>query len=218
MNIEGEEKISGGALFVKSLLWMGFFLALTLAIGIVVSVILLDFVHGNPHRPKSNAISMMEFDPLLFGAIAMAGVLIVFSLSQAIQGMMMRFLYPRFGRNAYIYIGLAIPLISIITWYCYDYLTPTGTLGIDAGADWAPYQHGITLKRYLLTLVCQGIVTAFSIFNFDVGIRNQSKTSVLLGIVLLTIIVGETLGYRNAMTQINILSAHHGAIQGFVQH
>ncbi|ODP32708.1 hypothetical protein [Pandoraea sp. ISTKB] len=202
MNIKKEEKYGGGYFFVKSLLWIAIFSALMAAISIVVSLILIDFIHGNPNRSKSNAGLMMVLFPFLIGVIAIIGVFIVFSPSQFIQGLMARILYPRFGRYSYIFIGLAIPLISIVTWYCYDYLTPTNfNIGINEGADWVPYRNGITLKRYLLALACQGVVTAFSILYFDAGVRNRSKKPVLLGILVLAIIVGATLGHREAIAQ-----------------
>jgi hypothetical protein len=71
---------------------------------------------------------------------------------------MMRVVHPRVGRYGYIFIGLLVPLISILTWYCYEHLTPTDfNLGINEGEYWVPYKHGLSIKRYLATLVCQGV-------------------------------------------------------------
>jgi hypothetical protein len=178
------------------------FSALTVSVYIVTSLVLIDFVHGNPNRPKSNVVSMMILTPPLLSLVAAIGIFIVFSFSQIVQAMMMRVLHPLYGRYAYIFIGLMVPLISVATWYCYDYLTPTDfNLEINEGADWVPYQHGLNLKRYLVTLACQGLVTIFSIFYFDAGVYRRSKRLVIFGVVFVVIVIGAILGYRDATIQ-----------------
>ncbi|MFM0592781.1 hypothetical protein [Paraburkholderia dilworthii] len=202
MNTRSEKGTDTQYLFTKSLLWIAFFAALILSISIVTSLVLIDFIHGNPNRPKSNAVLMMTLTPPLLSLVAVIGIFIIFSLPQIAQAFMMRILHPRVGRYAYIFIGLMVPLISIATWYCYDYLTPTDfNLGINEGENWVPYQHSINLKRYLATLACQGFVTTFSLFYFDAGIRHRSKKPIILGVVFLAIIIGAILGYRDAITQ-----------------
>ncbi|WP_210453769.1 hypothetical protein [Pantoea ananatis] len=193
-----------GRFFIKSLIWLGIFLALSEAVSIIVSLIFTDFIHGNPHRSKSNAVSMMEIFPLIMGFIAIIGVFIVFSLSQAIQVIMLRKLYPAFGRRSCLFVALATPLVTIVTWYSYDYLTPTNFSFV--GADWVPpYQHGISFTRYFLTLAYQCMVTAFSLLYFDFGVRKRSKKSVLLGTLFLAIIAGALWGYHDATVQYHFI-------------
>lgn len=202
MDAMSEKEINGQYPFAKSLFLVAFFTALMLSISIVTSLVLIDFVHGNPNRPQSNAASMMILFPPILSLVAMTGMLIVFSPSQIVLAFTMRVLHPRVGRYAYIFIGLIVPFVSIATWYCFDYLTPTDfNLGINEGADWVPYQHGINLKRYILTLACQGAVAIFSVFYFDSGIQRRSKKPIVLGMVFVAIIIGSILGYRDAMAQ-----------------
>ena len=202
MNIKNKKETNTQYSFFRSLLWVAFFTGLILSVVIITSLILIDFIHGNSNRSKNNAASMMILTPPLLGLVSAIGIFIVFSLSQVIQALMMRVLHPRVGRCAYILIGLLVPLISIVTWYCYEYLTPTDfNLGINEGEEWVPYQHGMSLNGYLAALVCQGLVTTFSIFYFDTEIRNRSKKPFILAVVVMAIIVGIALGYRDAITQ-----------------
>ncbi|WP_168793038.1 hypothetical protein [Paraburkholderia aromaticivorans] len=158
MNIKSGKEINAQHSFIKSLLWIAVFVGLILSVSNITSLVLIDFIHGNPNRPKGNAVSMMILTPPLFSLVAAIGIFTVFSLSQIAQALMMRVLHPRVDRYAYIFIGLLVPLVSIVTWYCYEYLTPTDfNLGINEGEDWVPYQHGMSLKRYLATLACQGV-------------------------------------------------------------
>ncbi|WP_179403342.1 hypothetical protein [Burkholderia guangdongensis] len=202
MNTKSKKEVNTRHSFAKSLVLVAFFAALALSTSIITSLVLIDFVHGNPNRPQSNAALMMILFPPIFGLVAIIGTFIVFSPSQIILALMMRVLHPRAGRYAYIFIGLMVPFISIATWYCYDYLTPTNfNLAINEGADWVPYQHGINIKRYLVALVCQGLVTTFSIFYFDSEIFRRSKKPIFLGIVFAAITIGAIWGYRIAITQ-----------------
>ncbi|MCH9298120.1 hypothetical protein [Pantoea allii] len=199
-----EDTNTYGRFFIKAMLWVAIFAALTVGVSIIVSLIFTDFVHGNPHRSKSNAVSMMESFPLIMGFVAIIGVFIVFSLSQAIQVIMLRRLYPAFGRCSYLFIALATPLITIVTWYSYDYLTPSDFSFV--GADWVPpYQHGLSFTRYFSTLAYQFTVTTFSLLYFDCGVRKRSKKSVLLGALFLTIIAGALWGYHDATVQYHFI-------------
>jgi hypothetical protein len=208
MNTAGEEKATSRYLFGESLLWIAVFVALALSIAIWVSLVLIDFVHGNPNRSKGNAVMMMALIPVLIGLIAPLGVFIVFSSSQIIQGVMMRVLHPWIGRYAYIFIGLSVPVISMVTWYCYDYLTPSNfNLGINEGADWVQYQHGINLDRYLATLAIQGLVTVFTLLYFEAVTYYRSRKTVIRGALLFVVAVGVLLGYREAVNQIHFISA-----------
>ncbi|MGV2292374.1 hypothetical protein AAHK20_26955 [Trinickia sp. YCB016] len=197
-----EERTTSRCLFCESLFWIAILVALALSISVVISLILIDFVHGNPNRSRGNAGTMMALSSLVICIIAPISIFIVFSLSQLIQGLMMRVLHPRLGRYSYVLIGLAVPLISIVTWYCYDYLTPTNfNLGINEGADWVPYQHGINLKRYLATLAGQGFVTIFTLLYFEAAVHHRSRKAVILSVLFLAIIAGVLSGYREAITQ-----------------
>lgn len=176
-----KKNYSGYFFYQKPALGGGFFSALALSISVLVSLVFIDFIHGNPNRTQGNAGLMMALSPLFFSVLAVIGIFAVFSLSQTIQAAMIKLIHPRFGRYSYIFIGLAVPLVSIVTWYSYDYLTPTNfNLGINEGADLVPYQHGLNFKRYLGALACQGFVTAFSVLYFDLGMRHRPRKPMLL--------------------------------------
>ncbi len=119
----------------------------------------------------------------------------------------MRALHPRLGRYAYVVVGLLVPFISILAWYCYDYLTPTNfNLDINEGADWVPYQHGINLKRYLTILSAQGFITTFTLIYFEAAVYRQSRRTVVLGFLFLAIVVGVFLGHRDAISQYQFIN------------
>ncbi|MDR3566325.1 MAG: hypothetical protein P4N59_33490 [Negativicutes bacterium] len=201
MDTPNGKKTTSSLVFCESLFWIAVLVAVALSISLVVSLILIDFVHGNPNRTKGNA-GMMILSPLMMFIAAPIGIFVVFSASQTVQGLMMRLLHPRLGRRAYVFVGLLVPFISILTWYCYDYLTPTNfNLGINEGADWVPYQHGINLKRYITIFSVQGFVTIFTLIYFEAAAYYRSRKAVVLGALFLAIVVGVFLGHREAVTQ-----------------
>jgi hypothetical protein len=69
----------------------------------------------------------------------------------------------------------ALPVTAVLTWYCYDYLTPDFNLGINADPDWTPYQHGISIAHYQGALLFQAPVTLFSFLYLDAGFRGASS-------------------------------------------
>ncbi|WP_322051519.1 hypothetical protein [Paraburkholderia bannensis] len=207
MDTPSEKPTTSSHLFCKSLFLIAALVATTLSISIVVSLILIDFIHGNPNRTKENAATMMALSPLITFIFAPIGIFVVFSAPQIIQGLTMRALHPRLGRYAYVVVGLLVPFISILAWYCYDYLTPTNfNLDINEGADWVPYQHGINLKRYLTILSAQGFITTFTLIYFEAAVYRQSRRTVVLGFLFLAIVVGVFLGHRDAISQYQFIN------------
>jgi hypothetical protein len=51
----------------------------------IVELIFVDFVHGNPYRPQSNAVSMMFLFPIFFSILAPIGVGLLFGVPQVLQ-------------------------------------------------------------------------------------------------------------------------------------
>src|ERR1700743_1624802 len=129
--------------YFQNLLCVALTIAVMLGVSIIVELVVFDFVHGNPHRPLSNALEMMaEFPPLL-GTIAAIGTFLVFGLPQVFQARLAGVLERKFGDRARFAVLLALPVTAALTWYCYDYLTLTITDG---------YKHGISLARYLRSM------------------------------------------------------------------
>lgn len=207
MDTPHENELTSRCLFCESLFWIAVLVATSLSICVIVSVIMIDFVHVNFNRSKSNAGLMIFLLSVIILVIAPIAIFIVFSLSQMIQGLVMRALYPTFGRYTYILIGLSVPLLSIVTWYCYDYLTPTDfNLGINEGADWQPYQHGMSFSRYLAAFIGQATVTIFTLLYFESTLRGRSRKTVILVGLLLASVIGVFLGVRQAISQYQFIN------------
>ncbi|WP_062230185.1 hypothetical protein [Aureimonas sp. N4] len=100
--------------------------------------------------------------------LALTDSFLVFGPPLAIQSIAYA-LWARSKRlDAYLVVLTLLPALSVLTWYCWDYLTPSDfNLGINEGAEWQPYQHGISLSRYLSTLAFQAPVSLFSLIYVD---------------------------------------------------
>src|SRR5690242_12162362 len=95
----------------------------------------VNFIHANPNRTQQNAaLSAALFTPITI-AISLIGTAVIFSLSQGLQSLFAFELLRRLN-NRHLYLAaLFIPLAAAISWYCYDYLTPSDfNLGINEGA------------------------------------------------------------------------------------
>jgi hypothetical protein len=61
-------------------LWIAFFVVLSLSISEVFSLVLIDFVHGNPGRTQSNAVSPMFLFIPVIATLAYQAVVTVLDL------------------------------------------------------------------------------------------------------------------------------------------
>ena len=191
--------------FGQSLLWLTVLISTSTAVTNLVELLFVDFVHGNPHRSQNNAIAMMLIFTPIMAIIAGIGVLIVFTLPLYIQTVIMQQLSTRFGDQAYIGILLSLPMTAIITWYCFDYLTPSDlSLGFD-DPNWSPYQHGLTTRRYLGALAVQVPATLFCILYFGAGPWPIARKYVVLSAFILAITAGTVWGYLLARQQYQFL-------------
>jgi hypothetical protein len=201
-------KRSIGASYAHSLLWVVLFTAVTIGVMIIAHLGFFDIIHGNPHRTRENVISMMEMDPPILGVIAAIGSFLVFTLPQIFQAALVTIWHRMVSHQARFAVLPALPLTAVLTWYCYDYLTPSDfNLGINTGPDWTPYQHGISIARYMNTLVFQTPVTLFSFLYFDASVRGASKWPILIATLVITIAIGGIWGYVTAQQQIELLSS-----------
>jgi hypothetical protein len=188
--------------FLQSLLWLALFMALMNAETNIVELLFIDFVHGNPHRTQENAIFMMKKHTPLFGAIAFVGTFLVFTVSQFFQAEVISVSDRRFGDRAFGAL-LSLPVTTVLTWYCYDYLTPSNLCF--AGNCMEPYEHGLSLSRYMKTLAIQTPITLFSYLYFDVGLRDRSKMRIVLAGLTVALFVGVIRGYLMARSQFRFL-------------
>jgi hypothetical protein len=187
--------------YLKSLLWLALSAALAAGAANITQLVIIDFIHGNPNRPISNAITMMWLFTFIFGIIAIFGIFMVFSISQFTQATVAR-ISEGLRYQSSIVIA-SIPFVSIVTWYCWEYLTPTDfNLGINEGADWQPYQHGITFWRYAYTLCWQTPVTVFSLLYVKTPIGFLSRKRLIGVLFFMSCALGISVGYVGAESQI----------------
>jgi heme/copper-type cytochrome/quinol oxidase subunit 4 len=199
-------KASVSISYAQSLVWVALFMALACGVMNIVELVFVDFIHGNPNRTQENAKEMMVLFTPLFSITGMIGAILVFTLPQFFQAELIRILDPLFGGRARFAVLAALPLTAVLTWYCYDYLTPTDlNLGINTGADWTPYQHGLSIPRYMRTLAVQAPVTLFSFLYFDASFRGRSRKPVLVAALAATIVIGAIWGYTMARDQFQFL-------------
>ena len=192
--------------YARSLLWLAFFIAVICGVTNIVELLIVDFIHGNPHRTQANAMLMMVLFTPIFGVIAVIASLIVFAIPQCFQAVLSGVLVQRFGRGAHFGVLLALPLTAALSWYCFDYTSPWDmNLGINVGPDWSMHRHGLTEQRYLIALEVQAPLTLFSILYCDASIRHSPKRSIILAALAMAIILGAILGHDLAKSQFQFL-------------
>ncbi|MFT4181551.1 MAG: hypothetical protein QM636_06485 [Rhizobium sp.] len=173
---------------------------------LIVELFFVDFIHGNPNRSTSDAAEMMVFFvPVLILIICVLTTLVL-ALPQSLETLLTWKMTRRVGEKGRLSTLFALPLTAILTWYCYDYLTLSDfNLGINEGADWRPYEHGLTLSRYAGALVIQAPVTLFNFCYFKAHIQDVPRKLVVLTALGLAVIVGCALGYSAALDQYQYL-------------
>lgn len=192
--------------YALCLLWLSLIFAIIAMTSNITELVFVDFVHGNPHRPKSNAVEMMWLFSIIFGITSIIGCFLVFSLPQIVQAVLHSKARQLPRPFSYVSILLTIPLISVLTWYCWEYLTPTDfNLGINEGPDWKPYQHGITIQRYLSALAFQTPVSLYSIIYCEPDLIKVSRGAVMTVGLALAVPIGIWCGHRLAMEQYGFL-------------
>jgi hypothetical protein len=181
------------ACYAKSLLWVSLFLAASFATTLIVETTFVDFVYGNPHRTQANALLMIPIILPVIGIFSLIGSFLVFAVPQTFQAILIDLLVSRFSTKADMGVLLALPLTSLLTWYCYDYLTPSDfNLGINS--DSSPYRHGLTIPRYLTALSFQLPVTLFSYLYWKTfQLQRHRRTLIATGLTL-AVIAGVYLG------------------------
>jgi len=135
---------------------------------------------------------MMYLFPPILGFVAIIGTFLIFSLPQYFHAILADVLTQRFNRRGLFGVLLALPLTAGLAWYCFDYLTPH-----DFNPDGTPYQHGLTLQRYLVMLAFQTPITLFSLLYRDRTIHAQSKKSIIMAALLFAVVVGVIWGYQD---------------------
>jgi hypothetical protein len=191
---------------MKSLLWLAVFAAAAAGVMFITEIIFVDFVHGNPHRTQENAIWMIKYYTPIGCLIAGIGTLVVFTPAQYLQAASIAILLKRFGSRGWYGIAIVVATAAVVSWYCYDYLTPSNfNLGINIVTM---YQHGLTLHRYLVTLGIQALVTSFSLMRWRLQMSDNRRatTFLILAMSVASVAFGALEGYDNALDQYQFLN------------
>jgi hypothetical protein len=111
----------------------------------------------------------------------------------------------RFGSRGLYGLAAVVPLAAVLSWYCYDYLTPSNfNLGINIETL---YEHGLTLNRYLTMFGIQVVITSFSALRWRMQVRENGKAGRLLmvSMCVASFTLGALMGYENALVQYQFL-------------
>jgi hypothetical protein len=173
--------------------------------GVVEIAVLTIFIHGTPHGSDAHAVPAMVLISLILEVAAVIGAFLTYALPQVFQALISDILVRLLGRPGQFGILAALPVTAILSWYCWDYLVPSFQLGINEGADWAPYRHGLTLTRYLTMLAVQTPVTLFSLAYCDAAIRQGSRKPAVRLALALAIVAGVVFGVWRVMGQHQVL-------------
>ncbi|MET3353821.1 UNVERIFIED_ORG: magnesium-transporting ATPase (P-type) [Xanthobacter viscosus] len=194
-----------GRAYLISFLWvLGLFVALT-SVSTIAHLVFFDFIHGNPNRSYQNVFVIIILMQPFLSIINIIFAILVFATPQALQAFLMKVLVHCFGKPARFCVLLTLPAIAIATWYCFDYFTLHDfSLGINAGLDWEPYQHGLTRSRYMVALMAQAPITLFSFLYVEVAARKLQTKWVVLTAFAIIISAGILIGYSESENQIRL--------------
>jgi heme/copper-type cytochrome/quinol oxidase subunit 4 len=170
--------------YAKSLAWIAMLIALALDV-VAIGVMLNDFRHSL-HGPQSD-VPLMAIFVLAFWVIATIGSLIMFAPVQAFQVLVIGIMQREFGDRARFAALSSLPITAVLTWYCYDYLTPNE---FHFGARIGLYQNGISIARYLAALAVQTPVTLFAFLYFEADRHRRSKAPILIAALAVAIAIG----------------------------
>jgi len=199
-----EDVVAGG--YAASLAWIAGLVAIAIVTTSLVKLVFVDFVHGNPHRTRENVIEMLVISPPLFCLLAVIGVTLVFGPSQWFQALAFRALANRFGSKAEFFMLLVWPVAAVITWYSFDYLTPSNfNLGINVGPDWTPYQHGLTIHRYWAAVAAQAPVTLFTVNYVRTAAGGLPRKALIYATLAAAVVAGVIFGHHLALNQYQFL-------------
>lgn len=188
--------------YAQSLIWVVVLLTIASIATVIASVLILDFVHDLPYRSRDNAIFILSFATPIFAGSAMTASFLVFAPSQFFQALVLGGSDWLFGQTRFLVLQ-ALPLTAVLTWYCYDYLTPSDIkLVISEGRHLIPHQHGLTTSRYIKTLAIQAPITLFGFLYFETGIRGRSKKPILIAALAAAIVAGAIQGFGAAQMQL----------------
>ncbi len=185
--------------FVKSLFLTAVVAACATIFWILTDVLKVDFLHFNPHRSQGNAMQMMVIFPPVFAVLACVAVALIFGPAHAIQILLASPLLRRYGKRGLFGLVLCVPLLSILSWYCFDYIMPLDDATIAGDPDAVPLAHGLTAPRYLKMLLAQSTVTLFTVLRLFLEMQGRGKWKIYL--LTAALLAGACYGSVSAYTR-----------------
>lgn len=175
--------------YAKSLVWIAMLIAAALEV-VAIGAMLLDDVRHAAHGAHSDVLLMAIF-VLIPWVIATIGLLIMFAPVQAFQVLVIGIMQREFGDRARFAALSSLPITAVLTWYCYDYLTPNEFhFGARMGPASEPYQNGISIARYLAALAVQTPITLFAFLYLEADRHRRRKAPLLIAALVVAIAMG----------------------------
>jgi hypothetical protein len=174
--------------YAKSLACIAMLIAVVLDVAVIGAILIDEFRQGR-HAPPSD-VPLMAILVLTLWVITTIGSLIMFAPVQAFQVLVIGIMQREFGDRARFAALSSLPITAVLTWYCYDYLTPNEFHFAKFGPEWAPYQHGIAIARYLAALAVQTPVTLFAFLCFEADRQHRSKAPIIIAAFVVAIAIG----------------------------
>ncbi len=168
--------------YAKSLAWIAILIAVAREVAGTGAILLYDFRHG-----WHSNILLMAIISLALWVIATIASLITFAPVQAFQILVIGIMQREFGDRARFAALSSLPITAVLTWYCYDYLTPNE---FHFGARIGLYQNGISIARYLAALAVQTPTTLFAFLYFEADRHRRSKAPILIAALAVAIAIG----------------------------
>jgi magnesium-transporting ATPase (P-type) len=107
--------------FFKSFMWVVITIICAVFFTAFADVVKTDFLHSNPYRTQREAALMpFIFTPFMF-IIVLFGITLTFGCSQFVQAFLAKRLIQKYGSRGLYGIVLSVPLVAVLSWYCYDY-------------------------------------------------------------------------------------------------
>jgi hypothetical protein len=158
--------------------------------------IISAFFHRSPLRQNTptweSVIELLTVLAPLTGIVAFVGTFLVLTIAQWFQAEIVAACQYKFGHRAQFAALLGLPMTALLTWYCYDYLTPSN---VSFGGNlFEPYEHGLSVSRYIKTLLIQAPITLFGFLYFDADLRGHSSKPVLLAALVASLVAGALWG------------------------
>ena len=175
--------------YAKSLACIAMLIAVVLDVAVIGAILIDEFRQGR-HAPPSD-VPLMAILVLTLWVITTIGSLIMFAPVQAFQVLVIGIMQREFGDRARFAALSSLPITAVLTWYCYDYLTPHDFhFGAKFGPGSEPYQNGISVARYLVALAVQTPLTLFAFLYFEADRHHRRKAPIIVAALVVAIAIG----------------------------